>query len=462
MATLADYPHLLAQLDAKRNGRLASYTITHGSRRRLWWRCPEGPDHRWEASVVTRTVQGSGCPYCSNRAVSVTNALSKVSPALARQWHPTRNGDLRPRDVVAGSHRVVWWKCPKGADHEWTAKIVHRHRGLGCPFCAGKRPSRGHNFAVAFPAKAKEWHPIRNGELLPEDVTPGSNAMLWWRCSRGHEWSASAASRGQADSGCPFCQGDRVAPETSLAALRPHLVREWDAAKNGTLTPHDVVLSAKVRVWWKCPQGPDHEWVASVASRGYAGNGCPYCAGQRVSVTNSLAARFPAVAALWHPTRNGEITPHDVVSRSSYKAWWRCPSGHEWEAFVFSITRPGHGKKGTPPTLGCPYCANLYVSPTNSLAARFPKVAREWHPTRNGEVTPRDVVAGSSRPAWWRCAFGHEWRAKISARTAAGTGCRDCSRLGRKRKVAMTGTRRRPVRLAGYEGAHHGPVRRVK
>jgi hypothetical protein len=35
-----------------------------------------------------------------------------MAPAVARQWHPTKNGALRPRDVVAGSHRVVWWKCP--------------------------------------------------------------------------------------------------------------------------------------------------------------------------------------------------------------------------------------------------------------------------------------------------------------------------------------------------------------
>jgi hypothetical protein len=29
---------------------------------------------------------------------------------------------------------------------------------------------------------------------------------------------------------------------------------------------------------------------------------CPFCVNQRVSVTNSLAMRFPVIASQWHPT----------------------------------------------------------------------------------------------------------------------------------------------------------------
>ena len=101
---------------------------------------------------------------------------------------------------------------------------------------------------------------------------------------------------------------------------------------------------------------------------------------------------------------------------------------------------------------------------TNSLAARFPKVAKEWHPKKNGDLTPRDVVAGSHRKAWWRCAFGHEWQATLSSRTGSGTGCMACYLLSHKgkRKAAAGRGRRSTVRLAAYEGPTHGPVRRVK
>ncbi|MCH7599227.1 MAG: zinc-ribbon domain-containing protein [Myxococcales bacterium] len=40
---------------------------------------------------------------------------------------------------------------------------------------------------------------------------------------------------------------------------------------------------------------------------------------------------------------------------------------------------------------------------TNSLRSLFPKLAQEWHPTKNGELTPSDVVAGSHSKAWWKC-----------------------------------------------------------
>ncbi len=55
-------------------------------------------------------------------------------PEIAAQWHPTKNGDLRPEDVSAGSGKKVWWKCPVADDHEWAATIANRAgRGSGCP-----------------------------------------------------------------------------------------------------------------------------------------------------------------------------------------------------------------------------------------------------------------------------------------------------------------------------------------
>ncbi|MBV9452548.1 MAG: zinc-ribbon domain-containing protein, partial [Rubrobacter sp.] len=61
-------------------------------------------------------------------------------PDVASRWHPTKNGDLTPEQVVAGSHQKVWWRCHKGPDHEWEAKIADecaRRRGVGCPFVPG-------------------------------------------------------------------------------------------------------------------------------------------------------------------------------------------------------------------------------------------------------------------------------------------------------------------------------------
>ncbi len=92
----------------------------------------------------------------------------------------------------------------------------------------------------------------------------------------------------------------------------------------------------------KCSQSPAERCGGSVQKgqimhgkqrqedRAFKGSGCPYCAGQRASVTNSLATLYPNAASQWHPTKNENLTPDKVPAGSQKKAWWKCPNinGH--------------------------------------------------------------------------------------------------------------------------------------
>ncbi len=98
-----------------------------------------------------------------------------------------------------------------------------------------------------------------------------------------------------------------------------------------------------------------------------------------------LAVVAPGVAAQLHPTRNGLTTARAVPAGSEARAWWRCPAGHEWQALVRSRTRGS----------GCPYCAGRLPTADTCLAARDPVLAGQWHLTRNGTLTPADVVASA-------------------------------------------------------------------
>ena len=64
---------------------------------------------------------------------------------------------------------------------------------------------------------------------------------------------------------------------------------------------------------------------------------------------NDLQTCEPAIAAQWHPTLNGSLTPDTVTYGSKKKVWWQCPEGHVWRAVVYSRT----GAK----KCGCPVCA---------------------------------------------------------------------------------------------------------
>ena len=134
---------------------------------------------------------------------------------------------------------------------------------------------------------------------------------------------------------------------------RQALLEEWDVEGNrGT----DAVGPFP----WQPPEG-------LVALRGrapVAGGGLhPDGSGERLPVLrggsgpwpgfNDLASQEPALAAQWHPERNGPLTPDQVVCGSTRRVWWQCGSGHVWAASV----------KSRAAGAGCPYCTGRRISP---------------------------------------------------------------------------------------------------
>ena len=359
------------------------------------------------------------CPACANKKVSVTNSLASLYPELAVQWHPTKNGELTPEQYIAGSNVKVWWKCPKGPDHEWQNSGNKRIGGRGCPACANQKVSVTNSLASLYLELAVQWHPTKNGELTPEQYIAGSGKKVWWKCPKGpdHEWQASGNNRVKGR-GCPMCSGRQASVTNSLTSLYPELAAQWHPTKNEDLTPEQFVPKSGKKVWWKCPKGPDHEWQASGNNR-VKGRGCPMCSGRQVSVTNSLASLHLELAAQWHPTKNGDFTPEQYVAGSERKVWWKCPKGpdHEWQA------HGGHRIKGT----NCPACSGKQVSVTNSLASLYPELAKQWHPTKNGDLTPDIYVANSSKAVYWICPTDpqHFWKTN-GANRVSGTDCPAC------------------------------------
>jgi hypothetical protein len=128
--------------------------------------------------------------------------LYVLRPDLAREWHPTKNGNLGPKDVTPGSRRPVWWLCEKG--HWWQARICDRTRGMQCTFCRDLNKQDGQRMVDARPELLKEWHPSRNGDLRARDVSLHHKERVWWICGQGHEWEATIRSR-LSGKACPSC-----------------------------------------------------------------------------------------------------------------------------------------------------------------------------------------------------------------------------------------------------------------
>jgi DNA-directed RNA polymerase subunit RPC12/RpoP len=145
----------------------------------------------FDSVISSRTSQKSGCPYCSGKRASEDNNLNHLFPKIASEWHPTKNGELKPEEVTHGSDRSVWWLCPKG--HEYDSIIsgrTRKDRPRGCPYCSGRRIGKDNNLKFLFPNIADEWHPTKNGELKPDEVSYASHKKVWWLCPKGHEYDS--------------------------------------------------------------------------------------------------------------------------------------------------------------------------------------------------------------------------------------------------------------------------------
>jgi hypothetical protein len=116
------------------------------------------------------------------------------------------------------------------------------------------------------------------------------------------------------------------------------------------------------------------------------------------------------------PEEERWVDPQGCSPNTDRKVWWICNQGHEWEAAIVNRNR---GR-------GCPYCAGRVVCENNSLEVVNPTLAAEWHPAKNGGLTPRDVTAGSGKRVWWRCEKGHEWEAYIHSRNRGYGKCPCC------------------------------------
>ena len=69
----------------------------------------------------------------------------------------------------------------------------------------------------------------------------------------------------------------------------PDLMEQWHPEKNTGINPDVISAGSHKKIWWKCPEGKDHEWQSAVSSRTQSrgGTNCPCCAGLKISITNA-------------------------------------------------------------------------------------------------------------------------------------------------------------------------------
>ena len=388
-------------------------------------------------------------------------------------WEKNNELGLEPKTLTLGSGKKAWWKCEKG--HEWQATIASRNGGSGCPYCSGRYAINGENdLATINPELAKEWNYEKNGNLKPNEFAANSGKKVWWKCSKGHEWQSTIASRNNG-CGCPICSNKQVLISyNDLATINPKLASEWNHEKNGELKPEDFMPNSNKKAWWKCEKG--HEWRATINSRNNGG-GCPICTSERNT-------SFPEYAFIYY------LKKQDIEIFHSYKE-----KGYELDIYIpsknIAIEYDGYfwhknkAKKDLEKNSRCvkdgvklyrireglpvlndtsiDYVVDknqknlaeviqkilskivnfsidvdlnrdtiaienlrVYTEKENSLLYINTILAKEWNYEKNGTIKPENVTVNSHKKVWWKCEKGHEWQATIASRNG-GSGCPYCS-----------------------------------
>ena len=271
----------------------------------------------------------------------------------------------------------------------------------------------------------------------------------------------------------------------------PEIAKQLHPIKNNGLLASQIKASSKIEVVWTCsivtcPEGCLHEWSTTVCNRTYGGHGCPFCckggSKKRCCHHTSLAGTHSSISQEWHPSKNGSLKPTEIVACSGKKVWWLCTKRdnrpencdclHEWEACVSVRTQPRarihvHNDRGT----SCPFCSeyNRRCCPHTSIAATHSEISDEWHPTKNGDLKPTEVIAGSTTKVWFLCKkkmrladiCNHEWEAQVRHRTQIynPSGCPSCAHSGYSKAqlyyFAYLSISYPSIQYIGHGGEHH-------
>ena len=160
-----------------------------------------------------------------------------------------KRGDELAGDYINATIKtqVRFGKC----GHTTNITPTNYKKDRGCGVCRGLQVQYGVNdLAILHPDLTKEWHSTKNGELMPYDVTQGSNKKVWWQCEHEHEWEATVADRVKGNR-CPYCSNCAVLKGfNDVATTHPQNILYFvniEDAYTHTHSSHD-------KVEMKCPK----------------------------------------------------------------------------------------------------------------------------------------------------------------------------------------------------------------
>lgn len=416
-------PELLEEWDYEKNKDITPQTVCAGTAKKAWWRCKKC-GRSWQTEIRNRK-NGMGCSVCSGKSCGQgVNDLQTLYPWLIEEFDFEKN-EMNPNEIAAHSKERVWWKC-RICGKSWKTGVSNRTgiNQTGCPHCNNERHTSFPEQAIIYYV-SKYYPETINGYIIQgckelDIYIPSLKIAIEYD---GVVWHTNQEKDERKNKDC-------IDRGISLIRVRENGLPELKTPCSVySLIPNDKDdLERVIRLLLSNEFGIDYNQLDVDLSRDTILIQSRY---RTLKLDKSLPLLFPQIAKEWCYERNGELTPEKVTVGSGVKVWWQCSQcGYEWETAVCHRT---HG------STGCPKCQResahrkymaQMLEKTITLQYGYPDIAKEWHKTKNGELSTNSIAAQSHQKVWWECSVcGNEWQATVSNRTKQGAGCPECARL---------------------------------
>ncbi len=320
--------------------------------------------------------------------------IATNEPLIRRQWQiAARHGGL-PLSTGALEGKIGEWLAPLRRRAGRWQNARRLNLVLGLITLRGRGEAHEARFAAivrtSFAARGNRSHLAAENRLPTETYEGEERQMSWWRTWHDRDEASLPRLVREADR-----RWRKRAADTHAAWVKERLAELYAAETD-------------LRVRLGLPTPP-------------AGRPKRPMTREAASVRGRRLTDYPDLVLEWAWDVNADLDPGRLAAGSHERVAWRCllNPAHVWETKVADRTYRASF---------CPYHMGNRVHPAESLAAYFPWLALEWHPTHN-ELRPDQVTRASAREVIWRCELGHEWAAPVYQRTLSRTGRPDCYRI---------------------------------
>lgn len=381
-----------------------------------------------------------------------------------------KNPNIEPLEQYKGSSVNILCRC-KVCSHEWMVRPGNLLSGKGCPICAIERNAmRRTKSQDQFLAELS----FNNPTVDSLEPYRGMGRKILFHCRNcGYKWHARPdhALNGH---GCPVCGGSMQKDHKTFL--------EQLAKINPMIEPLEPYINARKKILCRCGFCKN-EWYGT-PDKLLQGNSCPNCDKRNKSsfpeqaIYYYLRKVYPDAVnryCLPHTRTEVDIFLPSVKIGIEYDGifWHKSKAEHELKKYrickengitlyrvreslkqvdgisdgTFIRSKPYNFDtldavlKDLFFEMGLVIEVNTFADSANireqfytelsknSLALLYPEVAKEWHPERNGAITPNMVSYGCNEKFWWLCPkCKNEWLAVVASRTTRGRGCPVCGR----------------------------------